>query len=94
MFVDNIRQKPITSKKIEEWKQFPLDEFTSRIADENIERNFNRNRYLIDFEFIPNTVRENILRAWIDRTKKDRSQILNYLIEHKMKNLIENAGDF
>jgi hypothetical protein len=92
-FTTETRQKPVTSKKLEAWQTINIDEFHTQV-DEETARNFQRNRYLIDFSYIPDTVRNNILEAWIHGPKKDRSQLLNYFIEHRMKNLIDHLGDF
>jgi len=92
-FVTEARQRPITAKKMDPWLDIAPDEFTAHVDDET-GRNFNRNRYLIDFEYIPGTVRDNIVNAWQTQPRKDKSQLLNYFIEHRMKNLIDNLGDF
>jgi hypothetical protein len=92
-FVTDKRQKPVTAKKLEAWQQLSLDDFHNHV-DVDIARNFQRNRYLIDFEYIPDTVRNNIVAAWTTQPKKDRSQLLNYFMEHKMKNMIDHLGEF
>lgn len=92
-FVNDGRQKPITSKKLEAWQEIPIDEFHNRV-DVETARNFQRNRYLIDFDYIPDTIRNRIVEAWTTRPHKDKSQLLNYFIENKMKNMIELLGDF
>lgn len=91
-FVSGSRQKPVSAKKLAEWQALELDDFVNHVPME-VARNFQRNRYLIDFEYIPDAVRNNILEAW-NQPKKDRSQLLNYFIEKKMRNLIEHLGDF
>lgn len=92
-FVTETRQKPVSSKKLAEWVKVTPDEFAP-LVDDNTQRNFNRNRYLIDFDYIPDTVRNGIVEAWTTQPRKDRSQLLNYFIENKMKNMIESLGDF
>jgi hypothetical protein len=92
-FVTDKRQKPVTAKKLEAWQQLSLDDFHNHV-DIDVARNFQRNRYLIDFEYIPDTVRNNIVAAWTTQPKKDRSQLLNYFMEHKMKNMIDHLGEF
>jgi hypothetical protein len=92
-FVTDARQRPITAKKMEPWLNIAPDEFHAHV-DIDTARNFQRNRYLIDFEYIPDTVRNNIVSAWTTQPRKDKSQLLNYFMEHKMKNLIESLGDF
>ena len=93
IFMVEGRQKPITAKKLDGWINIDPDAFHMNV-DEETARNFQRNRYLVDFQYIPDTVKANIDRAWNDRPKKDRSHILNYFIEKKMKNLIEHVGEF
>lgn len=92
-FVNDIRQKPVTSKKLEAWQAINIDNFTASV-DVETARNFQRNRYLIDFDYIPDTIRNRIVEAWQTRPKKDKSQLLNYFMEHRMKNMIELLGDF
>lgn len=92
-FVTDKRQKPVTAKKLEAWQQIALDDFHNHV-EADVARNFQRNRYLIDFEYIPDTVRNNIVSAWTTQPRKDRGQLLNYFIEHKMKNMIEHLGEF
>jgi hypothetical protein len=92
-FVTEKRQKPITAKKLEEWQKIHIEDFIDTV-ETDLARNFQRNRYLIDFSYIPDVVRNNILTSWSTGPKKDRSQLLNYFIEHKMKNMLEHLGDF
>jgi 5'-3' exonuclease len=92
-FVADKRQKPVTSKKLEAWQQISIDDFHNHV-EADVARNFQRNRYLIDFEYIPDAVRNNIVAAWTTQPKKDRSQLLNYFMEHKMKNMIDHLGEF
>lgn len=93
IFMVEGRQKPITAKKLDGWINIDPDAFHMNV-DEETARNFQRNRYLVDFQYIPDAVKANIITAWNDRPKKDRSHILNYFIEKKMKNLIEHVGEF
>lgn len=92
-FVNDGRQKPITSKKLEAWQQINIDEFHNHVDIETA-RNFQRNRYLIDFDYIPDRVKANIIEAYTGQPAKDKSQLLNYFMEHRMKNMIELLGDF
>lgn len=92
-FTTDARQRPITTKKMEPWLSINPDEFITHVDTETA-RNFQRNRYLIDFDYIPDTIRNNIIGAWQNQPRKDKSQLLNYFMEHKMKNLIDSLGDF
>lgn len=92
-FVTESRQKKIMQKKLDEWQKIPLDEFHNHVPVE-VARNFQRNRYLIDFDYIPDAVRNNVLTAWTQREHKDRSQLLQYFIANKMKNMIDHLSEF
>ena len=92
-FVNDGRQRPVTAKKLEAWQSLSLDDFHNHVDIETA-RNFQRNRYLIDFDYIPDTIRNRIVEAWQNRPHKDKSQLLNYFMEHRMKNMIELLGEF
>lgn len=86
-FVTDKRQKPLTSKKIETIK-------IQGIVDPMAERGFNRNQHLIDLDFIPVDLQQNILKEYNEIEPKPRSLLLNYFVKHKLKNLTESIGDF
>jgi len=88
VFVDELRQRPITKKKLTEWKE-------NGIPDGEIKRNYQRNKTLIDFDSIPNELGELIYNMWVDKiTQSDRSKILPYFMKHRLKELTEKLGDF
>jgi 5'-3' exonuclease len=90
VFVKGERQKPITKQKLEEWKNI---ERTATIETE-IKKNYNRNKRLIDLSQIPNTLEETIINSYRNYKVNDRTLLLNYFIENKLKSLIENINDF
>ena len=88
VFVDELRQRPITKKKLTEWKE-------NGIPDGEIKRNYQRNKTLIDFDSIPNELGELIYNMWVDKiTQNDKSKILPYFMKHRLKELTEKLGDF
>ena len=88
VFVDELRQRPITKKKLTEWKE-------NGIPEGEIKRNYQRNKTLIDFDSIPNELGELIYNKWVDKiTQKDKSKILPYFMKHRLKELTEKLGDF
>lgn len=87
-FVHGLRQIPVTQKRIDS----VIKNFES--LDEDTKRNFLRNKSIIDFDMIPETVEGNIIFEYSNQSKKDRSKLFNYFIEHKLKNLMEQIGDF
>lgn len=84
------RQAKIMSKKLQEWLEIP----SSMPSDETFQRNFKRNQVLVDFAFIPKELKEEIINTYKEQGGKDKSKLLNYFIENKMKNMIELIGDF
>lgn len=89
-FVDGTRQKPLATKKVEAWLTANPVEFC------NVEmlRNYKRNQQLVDFDFIPEDVEQNILAEYKAQSGKDRTKLFNYFISNKLKNLVETINDF
>lgn len=88
--VNGERQKPVSSKKIEEWTDNP----SSMPTDENFKRNFDRNKLLVDFSCIPRDLQDQILKEYVNYQSLDKSKLLNYFIEHKLKLMIEHLSEF
>ncbi len=89
-FVDGSRQKPLATKKVDAWLHANPVEFC------NVEmlRNYKRNQQLVDFDFIPEDVEQNILAEYKAQSGKDRTKLFNYFISNKLKNLVETINDF
>ena len=84
-FVIGERQKPLTQKKI--------DAFIEH-GTESVARNYARNKQLIDLSMIPENVSAKILESYNSQQDKGREKIFNYFIANKLKNLMENIGEF
>ena len=88
VFVEDLRQRPITKKKLTEWKE-------NGIPEGEIKRNYQRNKTLIDFDSIPNELGELIYNMCVDKiTQNDKSKMLPYFMKHRLKELTEKLGDF
>lgn len=87
-FVRDLRQKPITQKTLEKYLSEDIKNFS---YDEAV--NFGRNQTLIDLTFIPQEIKEKIINTY-EETKPAKGKLLNYFIEHKLKNLMEVIEDF
>jgi hypothetical protein len=57
-------------------------------------RNYQRNRKLIDLTYTPDELTEEILTQYREAPEGDRSKILNYFIQKRLKNLTESIGEF
>jgi len=88
--VDKIRQTPITKKKIELW----IDQDPEDFCNEEQLRNYHRNMKLIDLQYTPSNIVDQVGKQFNEVPKGKRSSLLNYFIERKLNNLIENIGEF
>ena len=86
-FVDGIRQKPLSRKKIAAMidGNFPNDE---------VKRNYQRNKKLIDLKESPPELFTEILKAYQEAPEGDRSKLLNYFTQKRLRNLVESIGEF
>ena len=88
-FVDGLRQRPLSRKKIQSW----LIGGGSNWNDE-VKRNFQRNSTLIDLSRTPEELKNQIRSEYINAPHGDRSKLLNYFMQNKLKELTENIGEF
>ena len=88
-FVDGLRQRPLSRKKIQSW----LIGGGSDWNDE-VKRNFQRNSTLIDLSRTPEELKNQIRLEYINAPHGDRSKLLNYFMQNKLKELTENIGEF
>jgi hypothetical protein len=89
-FVIGERQKPLTQKKIDSFIELGIE----GKFDHPIYKNYRRNKYLIDLGSIPIEIKDKIIDQYNSQTNKDKSKLMNYFINNKLKNLMENIGDF
>jgi len=87
VFVTGEKQKPITKKRLEEYSDISTH-------TDFIRKNYNRNKTLIDLSQIPQMYEDAIINNYQKYKVNDRSKLLTYFIENKLKSLMENIGDF
>ena len=85
-FITKTRQRPMTQKRIDEFwdnpselKQFPR---------------FVENLKIIDLKCTPKEMQTNILTEYENYIVNDKSQVQNYFISKRLKNLHKNYQDF
>ena len=88
-FVDGIRQRPLGRKKIETWLDIHIDD----LPDE-VKRNYQRNAKLINLDNIPEELEMEIMKTYKEAPCGDRSKLLNYFIQSRLKNLTNEIGEF
>ena len=88
--VDKIRQKPLSKKKVESW----LGENPVDFCNEEQLRNYHRNMKLIDLQYTPSNIVDQVGEQFDEIPKGKRSGLLNFFIERKLNNLIQDIGEF
>ena len=88
-FTDDLRQRPLTSKKMQSIMAQDIDDL-----DDEVKRNYQRNDILINLDNIPEKLEEEILDDFKSATCGDRSKLLNYFIDKRLKSLTEQIGEF
>ena len=88
--VDKIRQTPISKKKVELW----IDQNPEDFCNEEQLRNYHRNMKLIDLQYTPSNIVDQVGKQYDEIPKGKRSGLLNYFIERKLNNLIQDIGEF
>ena len=95
VFVEGRRQKPLTKKKIASWvDRMELTLEDSPTFTEEEQKNYDRNRKLIDLSLIPPELEAKIYNEFKEVKVAHRSKILNYFITRKLKTLIEVIDEF
>jgi hypothetical protein len=92
------RQTKLYQKKVNEWLNLDINTYGTA----TMQRNYDRNRQLIDLSYVPKDIQEQIVKEYEKElvrndtyfTGMQRRSILNYLVENRLQNLMENMQDF
>lgn len=90
VFIEGVRQKPITEAKIINWMNQKPEEFCT----EEMLRNYNRNEMLIDLTRIPENLKQSIIDTYESSKGRTRQEFMNYMVANRLKNLIEVIDEF
>tara|TARA_B100001173_G_scaffold186517_1_gene161002 strand:- start:173 stop:970 length:798 start_codon:yes stop_codon:yes gene_type:complete len=85
VFVEGRRQRPLSKKRINSW----IEEISMTFTEEE-QRNYNRNRTLIDLSCVPQTLEDKINNEFLNVKVATRDKILGYFINKKLKTLISS----
>ncbi len=92
VFVEGIRQTPVTKKKLEGIIQ-KLEH--DAVIYDTWYRNFQRNQTLIDLSYTPDHLKSKIINEYqAQKPASNRSLVLPFLINKNMKQLIESVEEF
>ncbi len=90
--MDDIRQSPMTKKKIEYWAE-NSDNLRDVMTSEEY-RNYQRNKTLIDLNEIPTELQNNVINTYESQKPAMKMRVLNYLIKKRCNHLIEVVEEF
>lgn len=89
VFVDGIRQTPLRQKVIDQLINDP------KCMGEEVYRNYQRNKRLIDLSETPEDVRKKIIYNYEQQNKLDnKGKVFPYLVEKRCRRLLEDVKDF
>lgn len=89
-FMTGTRQSPVSSKRLAEFMEHGFDACKSDVE----RRNWHRNSTLVNFEYIPEKIRDVILEEFEKAPAGNKSTVMNYLIKNKCRVLLDNIEDF
>ena len=68
--------------------------FDDVAPNDEVKRNYQRNRKLIDLTYTPEELSSEIIDTYKEAPYGDRSKLLNYFIQKRLRNLTESIGEF
>jgi hypothetical protein len=82
------RQKPMTAKRLEQYLKSPES------MDAETLRRYHRNKTVIDLSEVPQMYKDKILEEFNKDKTVGRSQLFNFFVSKKLKNLMTDINDF
>jgi hypothetical protein len=89
---EGLSQTPLRQTRVDDWLDHS-DDLKGHMPEE-IYRNYQRNKTLIDLNEIPETIQESIISKYDGQKLPMRMKVLNYLIKKRCTNLIECVEEF
>ena len=90
LITEGKRQTPVTKKKMALWRGKKPEEF----CNEAMLRNYHRNKTMVDLRETPESIRINIVNQYDNQEAGDRSQLWNYFVDNRLKNLMDVIDEF
>lgn len=91
VFMTGTRQTTVTAKRLAEFIELGIDACRNDLERARWQRNY----MLTSFKSIPIDVKETILTMYYDQKPNgDKNSIMNYLIKHKCRQLLDSIEDF
>jgi 5'-3' exonuclease len=90
VFVIKKRQSPVSSKKLVNW----LDQDPKECFTEEVYRNYTRNDMLINFDYIPDNIKNDIVNEYETFKPSTKQKLYKYFVENRLITLIDCIEDF
>lgn len=88
---EGVRQKSVSAKRLAEF----IEKGRDACLNDNERRNWDRNERLVKFSHIPEDVENEIIESYLNsKPVNDKMGIMNYLIEHRCRLLLDELEDF
>jgi 5'-3' exonuclease len=94
VFVTDKRQSPLREAKFNSLMKFAQEQDGNCHMTEKEIRNFTRNQKLVDLNEIPMEISKQVIDQFNEQEGKTRMKLFNYFIKNKLKQLMENIGEF
>jgi len=89
VFVDGERQTPLRKPVMEALMEDPTSQ------GQDVLRNIQRNRKLIDLESTPSDLKQEIINTFNSQDKKENAKkVFQYLVDKRCRRLLEDVKDF
>jgi hypothetical protein len=86
------RQERLTKKRLEYIEEQRLKNFEN---DSKLKRNFDRNKNVIDLTNVPDNIEKEIINTFKNGAKeKDKSKLMKYFVNNKLRLLFHNLDEF
>jgi hypothetical protein len=91
VFVSGERQKPFSAKRLPEFFEKGIE----ACKNDEEKRNYQRNQQLVNFDYIPQELAKTIISSYEDtKPKGDKNSVMNYLIKHQCRLLLDEIEEF
>jgi len=84
---EGIRQTPLRKNVLDKYMRITIEN------DDKYYRNYLRNQTLIDLDFIPSDIEQNIVNEF-EKCEPPQGKVFDYLREHRLNELLDNVEDF
>jgi hypothetical protein len=91
IFITKGRQKALKTELVNAWRTQRPEMF---ITTPELQRNYERNKNLIDLSCVPGEIKTAILDCYHHTPSKSPSQLMAYFMQHRMKNMLDVITEF